>query len=48
MSQDALAAKVKLTREYIARLEAGQHDPSLSTVVKLAKALDVKPAKLLE
>lgn len=47
MSQEALATKAKVTREYVARLEAGRHDPSLSTLSQLAKALRVKVAELL-
>jgi transcriptional regulator with XRE-family HTH domain len=50
LSQAALARKVKppLSREYIARLEMGRHDPSLSTVARIAKALKVKISELLE
>ncbi len=48
MSQADLAAKVGLTREYIARLETGHHDPPLSTLEALAKALKVKVGKLLD
>lgn len=48
LSQEALARKVGVSREYIARLEAGLHDLPLSTIEKLAKALGVRVAKLLE
>jgi len=48
MSQEDLAKRAGLSREYIGRLETGHHDPSLSTLVKLAKALKVKVADLLE
>ena len=48
MSQAALAAKVRVSREYIARLESGKHDPPLSRVEKLAKALGVPVTALLE
>jgi len=48
MSQADLAERSGVSREYIARLETGHHDPSLSTLVKLAKALKVKPGNLLE
>ena len=47
-SQAALAAKLGITREYVARLEGGQHDPPLSTVERLAKILGVRIAKLVE
>lgn len=48
LSQAALAEKVGLSREYIARLETGKHDPPLSRVEKLAKALKVPIEKLLK
>ena len=48
LSQQALADKSGVSREYIARIELGQHDPTLSTIEKLAKALKVKPGRLLE
>jgi transcriptional regulator with XRE-family HTH domain len=40
-SQEALPNKAGLARAYIARPEIGRHAPSLSTLVKLAKALTV-------
>ena len=48
MTQEALAKKAGISRVYIARLETGKQDPTLSTLVKLAKALKVKVAELLE
>jgi transcriptional regulator with XRE-family HTH domain len=42
LTQEQLAERAGVTREYIARLEAGRYDPSLSTIEKLAKALRVK------
>ena len=48
MTQEELAKRAGLTRGYVARLETGRHDPALSTLEKLAKALRVKVAKLLE
>ncbi len=47
MSQQRLAAKSGLSREYVARLEIGQHNPSLATLQKLAKALGVPVTELL-
>ena len=47
-SQATLAAKLGVTREYLARLEGGQHDPPLSTVERLAKILGVRTSKLVE
>ena len=48
MSQADLSEASGLSREYIARLELGQQDPTLGTLEKLAKALKVKVGKLLE
>jgi len=48
MSQAGLAEKSGVSREYIARLELGQQDPTLGTMEKLAKALRVKVRELVE
>jgi len=48
LTQGKLAEKAGLSLGYIARLEIGRHDPSVSTLVKLAKALKVKVGELLE
>ena len=47
-SQAVLAAKLGVTREYLARLEDGHHDPPLSTVERLAKILGVRISRLVE
>lgn len=48
LTQEALARKVGFSLPYIGRLEIGQHDPPLSTVERLAKALGVKPSALVD
>jgi len=48
MSQDALAKKANITREYVNKLEAGRYDPTVSVVQRLAKALKVSVAELVE
>jgi transcriptional regulator with XRE-family HTH domain len=48
LSQRDLAHVSGVSREYIARIELGQHDPTLSTLEKLAKALHVKVRHLIE
>ena len=48
LTQEQLAEKAGFSRAYIARLEIGRHDPALSTLEKLAKALKVKVGRLLE
>ena len=46
-TQTELAARAGVHRSFIAKLEAGQQDPALTTLEKLAKALRVKPTRLL-
>jgi transcriptional regulator with XRE-family HTH domain len=48
LSQRDLAEASGVSREYIARIELGQHDPTLSTLEKLARALKVRVARLIE
>jgi transcriptional regulator with XRE-family HTH domain len=48
LSQEALAERAGISRGYLARLEIGRHDPTLTTLRKLAKALGVPVTKLLE
>jgi len=48
MTQEALAEKAGISRVYVARLETGKQDPTLTTLMKLANALKVKVAELLE
>jgi len=45
-SQERLAERADLDRSYIAGIEIGARNPSLRSLEKLAKALDVSPASL--
>jgi transcriptional regulator with XRE-family HTH domain len=47
LTQEQLAVKAGLSRIYVAKLELGQHDPALSTLVRLARVLRVSVAELL-
>ena len=47
MSQENLAHRSGLNRSYIGSLEAGQRNPSLETICRLAKALKVDAADLV-
>jgi len=47
LTQEQLAAKAGLSREYLARLETAPQDPTLTTLEKLAKALKVTAGDLL-
>jgi transcriptional regulator with XRE-family HTH domain len=48
MSQAALAKDADISRGYLVRLEAGQQDPTLGTLERLAKALKVKLIDLVK
>jgi transcriptional regulator with XRE-family HTH domain len=43
-----LAAKARISRGYLARLETARNDPTLSMLMKIAKALRVKVGRLLD
>jgi len=47
LTQEQLAVIAGLSRTFLTRLELGQHDPSLSTLVRLGKALRVSVTELL-
>ena len=47
MTIEELAEKAGLTPNYLGTLELGKRDPSLSTVLALAKGLSVAPAELI-
>ena len=47
MTQATLAKKAGVSRAYLSRLEMGRHDPPLSRLRKLAKALGVAVTELL-
>jgi transcriptional regulator with XRE-family HTH domain len=48
LSQEALARKASVTREYVNKLEAGRYDPTVGVLKRIAKALGVKVTELLE
>jgi XRE family transcriptional regulator, regulator of sulfur utilization len=47
MSRAELAHRAGISREYVRRLEAGDFDPTVGTVQKLARALGVPLMELL-
>jgi transcriptional regulator with XRE-family HTH domain len=48
ISQEKLAEYCELDRTYISLLERGQRQPTITTIFKLAKALNVSPSALIE
>jgi transcriptional regulator with XRE-family HTH domain len=46
-SQEELALECGLDRTYISLLERGLRQPTLSTLFKLAQALNLKPSKMI-
>jgi transcriptional regulator with XRE-family HTH domain len=48
LSQEALADAADMHRTEISLLELSKREPRLTTIVKLARALDRLPASLLE
>ena len=47
LTQEQLAVKAGLARIYVTKLEQGEHDPTLTMLVRLAKALRVSVTELL-
>jgi transcriptional regulator with XRE-family HTH domain len=47
LSQEALGFRCDLNTSEISRLERSARDPRLTTIIKLARALEVPPARLL-
>jgi transcriptional regulator with XRE-family HTH domain len=48
LSQEEVAARSGVHATEVSRIEAGKRDPRISTVERLAKAVEEPPGKLLE
>lgn len=48
LSQEELGFEAELQRNYISMMELGRYQPTLSTVFKLAFALNTTPSDLVE
>lgn len=48
MTADTVGAYARIEPKQIYRIEAGEHSPTISTVVAIANALSVHPKKLFD
>ena len=48
LSQEKLAERAELHRNYVGGVERGERNVSLVNIVKLARGLDTAPSELLE
>jgi len=48
LTQGELAHRAGISPGFLARIERGLQDPTLTTIEKLAKALRIKPGQLFE
>ena len=48
LSQEALALEAGVQRNYISLIERGVNQPTITTIFKLAAALEMKPSQVVE
>ncbi len=48
LTQEEVAERSGVHATEVSRIEAGKRDPQVSTVVKLARAVELPPGQLLE
>ena len=48
ISQEKLALVGDLDRTFISLMERGQRQPSLTTILRISEALDIKPSELMD
>jgi transcriptional regulator with XRE-family HTH domain len=48
LTQEEVAERSGVHATEVSRIEAGKRDPQVSTVLKLAKAVELRPGQLLE
>jgi len=46
-SQESFAERVEIHRTYVGGIERGERNPTLTMIYRIARALKVKPARLL-
>ena len=45
ITQDQLAERVRISSKYLSSIERGKENPTLNTILKLARSLDIMPAE---
>lgn len=48
ISQEKLSEKTGLDRTYISLIETGKRNPTLTSICKIAQALDIKASELIQ
>jgi transcriptional regulator with XRE-family HTH domain len=48
MTQEKFGFEAELRRTFISLLELGQQQPTLATIIKIAKVLDMQPSELIK
>jgi transcriptional regulator with XRE-family HTH domain len=48
LTQAELAERAGISRKQVVRIEAAEQEPTLGVIERLAKALRVKPSKLID
>jgi transcriptional regulator with XRE-family HTH domain len=48
LTQEEVAQRSGVHATEVSRIEAGKRDPQVSTLLRLAKAVEVKPSQLLD
>ncbi|HYE17369.1 MAG TPA: helix-turn-helix transcriptional regulator [Tepidisphaeraceae bacterium] len=47
LTQEQVAARAKVTREYVSMLEAGKYVPTIEVFIRLVRAVDASPSEVI-
>lgn len=47
LTQEQVAVRAGVTREYVSMLEAGRNTPTIDVFIRLCRAVDAKPATVV-
>ena len=48
LTQEELAARIRITRNYIGMIERQENSPTVAILERIAKALGIEPARLFD